>query len=197
METGKIIFKAPSELIPYKNNPRKNEDAIDKVATSISEFGFKQPIVVDKNNIIIVGHTRWKAALKLGLKEVPVIIADDLTPAQAKAYRIADNKTNEYSTWDYENLETELDELKDFDINLDWLGLSEKDNDYSDEFILPNGDREPFQQMTFTLADEQAEEIKSALKIANKDNKAEIFGNQNSNGNAIYRIVSEWLELKK
>jgi len=117
----KIEMLSPSELIPYKNNPRKNEQAVDKVATSISEFGFKQPIVVDKDNIIVVGHTRWKAALKLGLKEVPVIRATDLTPAKLRAYRIADNKTNEFAEWDWEGLGIELDELNDLDIDLDWL----------------------------------------------------------------------------
>jgi len=130
METEKIIFKTPSELIPYKNNPRKNEDVINKIATSISEFGFKQPIVVDKNNIIIVGHTRWKAALKLGLKEVPVIIANDLTPAQAKAYRIADNKTNEFAEWDFGKLEIELDELKDLNVDMDWLDFDKSESKY-------------------------------------------------------------------
>jgi hypothetical protein len=121
----KIEMLSPSELIPYKNNPRKNEQAIDKVATSISEFGFKQPIVVDKDNTIVVGHTRWKAALKLGLKEVPVIRATDLTPEQARSYRIADNKTNEFAEWDWEGLGIELDELKDLDIDLDWLEFDE------------------------------------------------------------------------
>jgi len=121
----KIEMLSPSELIPYKNNPRKNEQAIDKVATSISEFGFKQPIVVDKDNTIVVGHTRWKAALKLGLKEVPVIRATDLTPEQARSYRIADNKTNEFAEWDWEGLGLELDELKDLDIDLDWLEFDE------------------------------------------------------------------------
>ena len=120
----KIEMLNPSELIPYKNNPRKNENAIDKVATSISKYGFKQPIVIDKNNMIIVGHTRWKAALKMGLKEVPVLKADDLTPAQAKAYRIADNKTNEFAEWDWEGLDIELDELKELDLDIDWLEFS-------------------------------------------------------------------------
>ena len=123
-----IEMRPPSELIPYKNNPRKNEDAIDKVATSISEFGFKQPIVIDKNNVICVGHTRWKAALKMGLKEVPTVKADDLTPAQIKAYRIADNQTATFSDWDFELLELELDELKELDIDMEWLEFEGKNN---------------------------------------------------------------------
>ena len=87
-----IIYKLVSELIPYVNNARKNDHAVDAVASSIKNYGFKQPIVIDKLGEVVAGHTRLKAAKKLGMKEVPVIVADDLTPAQIKAYRIADNR---------------------------------------------------------------------------------------------------------
>ena len=90
------------KLIPYHNNPRKNLN-VDKVASSITEFGFQQPIVVDKNYVVIVGHTRLQASKKLGLKKVPVFIAD-LSESKAKAYRIADNRLNEDSSWDYDFL---------------------------------------------------------------------------------------------
>lgn len=105
---------------PYSRNPRKNERAVAKVKASIQEFGFKQPIVVDKEGVIIVGHTRHKAAYELGMREVPVVIARDLTPAQVKAYRIADNRSNEEATWDAELLTLELDDLKlaEFDLAL-------------------------------------------------------------------------------
>src|SRR5690554_4979392 len=96
---------------PYERNPRKNESAIEKVANSIKEFGFKQPIVVDANGVIVAGHTRWKAAKKLGFTEVPVIYASDLTPEQVKAYRLADNKTAEFAEWIPELLEQELEDL--------------------------------------------------------------------------------------
>lgn len=125
-----ITYKKPSELKPYPNNPRLNEDAVDKVARSISEFGFRQPIVVDKDNMIIVGHTRWKAALRLNLEKVPVHVAGDLTPEQIKAYRIADNKTGEYAFWDWDTLSIELTELADLNFDLDWLdfnGLGKND----------------------------------------------------------------------
>ena len=92
-----IIYKKIDDLIPYINNPRNNKNAIDKVASSIKNFGFKVPIVIDKNNEIINGHTRLEASKKLNLKEVPCIIAEDLTEAQIKAYRIADNKVAEGS----------------------------------------------------------------------------------------------------
>lgn len=118
-----IIKKKIEEVIPYENNPRINDGAVDHVANSISEFGFKVPIVIDQNNVIVTGHTRLKAAKKLGLKEVPCILADDLTPAQIKAFRIADNKTNEYAEWDFGKLTKEINDLNlsgyeyDFDFN--------------------------------------------------------------------------------
>ena len=90
----KITLRNLSEIKPYPQNPRVNDDAVDAVAASIREFGFRQPIVVDTDGVIIVGHTRWKAAQKLGLDKVPIHVAKDLTPAQIKAYRIADNQTN-------------------------------------------------------------------------------------------------------
>lgn len=115
MET---IIKKVSELIPYINNPRNNDNAVDAVASSIKNFGFKVPIVVDSNNKIINGHTRLKAAQKLGLEAVPVIVADDLTPEQVKAFRLADNKVGEIATWNDEMLAIELEELKNLDFDM-------------------------------------------------------------------------------
>lgn len=111
------------DLKPYENNPRINEDAVDLVAASIDEFGFKQPIVVDKDLIIIAGHTRWKAAQKLGLETVPCIQADDLTPAQVKAYRLADNKVAEAAQWDLDALQFELEELDNMDFDMEPFGF--------------------------------------------------------------------------
>ena len=108
-----IIEKPIDEIIPYANNPRNNDDAVDKVAASIAEFGFKVPVIVDKNNIIVAGHTRVRAAKKLGLDTVPCVMADDLTDAQVKAFRLADNKVSEFATWDMEKLELELADLED------------------------------------------------------------------------------------
>lgn len=115
MET---IIKKVSELIPYINNPRNNDEAVNAVASSIKNFGFKVPIVVDSNNEIINGHTRLKAAQKLGLETVPVIVADDLTPEQVKAFRLADNKVGEIATWNDEMLAIELEELKNLDFDM-------------------------------------------------------------------------------
>ncbi|WP_332379812.1 DNA modification methylase [Lactococcus lactis] len=120
MET---IIKKVSELIPYINNPRNNDEAVDAVASSIKNFGFKVPIVVDSNNEIINGHTRLKAAQKLGLETVPVIVADDLTPEQVKAFRLADNKVGEIATWNDEMLAIELGELAEIDFDMMEFGF--------------------------------------------------------------------------
>jgi DNA modification methylase len=111
-------------VIPYHRNPRVNDGAVDAVAASIREFGFRQPIVVDSDGVIVVGHTRWKAALKLGLTQVPVHVATDLTPEQIKAYRIADNKLNELAAWDETLLPLELADLQGLNFDLSLLGFS-------------------------------------------------------------------------
>ena len=103
-----IVDKNVDEIIPYINNPRNNDEAVDNVAASIKEFGFKVPIILDKDNVIVTGHTRLKAAKKLGLTTVPCIYADDLTEQQIKAFRLADNKVSEFATWDLEKLDIEL-----------------------------------------------------------------------------------------
>ena len=113
-----------TDIIPYDKNPRINEGAVEAVANSIKEFGWRAPIVVDKDMVIICGHTRLKAAIHLGLEEVPVHIADNLTPEQVQAYRIADNKTGEIAEWDYSLLPVELKELQAADFDLSLLGFN-------------------------------------------------------------------------
>ena len=127
-----IQFLSPDTLIPYANNPRINDDAVNMVANSIKEFGFQQPIVVDKNMVVIVGHTRLKAAKKLKLKVVPVQVAD-LTDEQARAYRLADNKVGEYAEWDEGKLDLELDGIFDFDMSEFGFDLELPDEDEDDE----------------------------------------------------------------
>ncbi len=119
-----IDLRAVDSIRPYDKNPRKNDAAVQAVADSIRAYGFRQPVVVDKDGVIVVGHTRWKAARLLGLAEVPVHVAD-LTPEQAKAYRIADNRVNEIATWDAELLPGELIELRDLGIDLSALGFTD------------------------------------------------------------------------
>ncbi|HEP4470182.1 TPA: ParB N-terminal domain-containing protein [Streptococcus pyogenes] len=133
-----FVDKKLSEITPYKNNPRNNDEAVGPVAESIKEFGFKVPIVVDKNGEIVSGHTRYKAAQKLGLETVPVIVADDLSEEQIKAFRLADNKVGEIAVWDLDLLNEELNDILDLDMsafgfdvldNLDDLIEDEKDLD--------------------------------------------------------------------
>lgn len=121
------------KLIPYENNPRKNDDAVPYVKESIRQFGFKVPIVIDKDNIVVCGHTRLKAAMELGLKEVPCVIADDLDKEQIKAFRLADNKVSEKAKWDIEALDLELDEILSIDMEdfgFDVFGDLEDSNSY-------------------------------------------------------------------
>lgn len=120
-----IVQKKLADIYPYEKNPRKNDEAVKYVAESIKQFGFKVPIVLDKDNVIVAGHTRYKAAKKLNLKEVPCIIADDLTEEQIKAFRLADNKVAEKAEWDFDLLSGELDELFDFDMTA--FGFEEED----------------------------------------------------------------------
>ena len=114
------------EIFPYENNPRKNDDAVDAVALSISSFGFRVPIVIDKDNIIIAGHTRLKAAKKLGLTTVPCVRADDLTDDQVRAFRLADNKTGELAGWDFAELERELEKIN---MDMGLFGFAQEDVD--------------------------------------------------------------------
>jgi DNA modification methylase len=121
----KIALRKISAINPYPGNPRENDSAVNAVAASLKEFGFRQPIVVDAEGVIVCGHTRWKAAQKLGLDTVPVHVARDLTPAQLKAYRIADNQTAAIADWDLDLLPVELGELKELEFDLDLLGFDQ------------------------------------------------------------------------
>ena len=118
-----------SKLKEYENNPRINDGAVEKVVESIREFGFKVPIVIDTNNVIVCGHTRLKAAQIIGLEVVPCIVADDLTEEQIKAFRLADNKTGEFAKWDFEKLEEELAALE---LNMSVFGFENKDKEAGD-----------------------------------------------------------------
>lgn len=117
MNDIKVTQKPIADLIPYSRNPRRNDEAVPMVMNSIKEFGFKVPIVIDRNNIIVCGHTRFKAALKLGLETVPCIVADDLSDEQIKAFRLADNKVSEKAEWDFEILSDELDDIINIDMD--------------------------------------------------------------------------------
>lgn len=129
-----VIERDLNSIRPYENNPRQNDAAVEYVANSIRVFGWKQPIVIDKDGVIVAGHTRYKAAQKLGKTTVPCVVADDLTPEQVKAYRLADNKVAELATWDFSELEFELADLEDlFDMSEFGFFDADEEPDFSDE----------------------------------------------------------------
>lgn len=175
----KIVYRKVDELIPYEKNPRRNDAAVDPVANSIKEFGFKIPIVLDENDVIVSGHTRLRAAKKLGLKEVPTIVANDLTEEQVKAFRIADNKTAEKSIWDIGLLVGELQDLaldfdfsdfgfSDFEIaSLTDDGAPETyDNELIEKYTVPEEDLLQRKRIIITYTGEEQEEfLKGLLKV--------------------------------
>ena len=129
-----IVEKGIKDIKPYEKNPRKNDSAVDAVANSIKEFGFKVPVVIDKDNVIVCGHTRYKAAKKLGLEAVPCVVADDLTEEQIKAYRLADNKVAELAEWDVDLLGEELEGI--FDIDMSDFGFDLTDEEEEETEII-------------------------------------------------------------
>ena len=195
----KIQQRAIGKIKPYPGNPRKNAQAVDPVAASIREFGFRQPIVVDSDGVVIVGHTRLQAAAQLGLATVPVTVASDLTPEQARAYRLADNRTGENAEWDQELLGLELDQLAGvFDLSL--TGFTPEEIRQMTGLVapaefpdMPDGDRAPFQLMTFTLHDTQAEIVRDAIRKARQAEGVQSDDNENSNGNALAYICAAYL----
>ena len=194
-----------ADLIPYARNSRTHSDAqVTKIAASIKEFGFLNPVIVDGQNGIIAGHGRVMAAKKLGLEEVPVIEASHLTDAQRRAYVIADNRLALDAGWDEEMLRVEFAELADmgFDLEVTGFSLDEvqgMDFDEGEEVgmpELPDGDKEPFQQKTFTLHDEQAAIVDDAITLARTNPLVDTGLNENSNGNALALICQQWLEVQ-
>lgn len=134
MDKLKIVYKKIDDLTPYDNNPRLNDGAVDAVAKSIEEFGFKVPIVIDKDGVIVAGHTRLKAAKQLAIDEIPCIIADDLSDEELKAFRLADNKVSELAEWDFDKLDAELADI-DFDMSdfgFDFNTIDEENDKFDD-----------------------------------------------------------------
>lgn len=140
----KIIYKPTDKIVPYENNPRLNDEAVEAVANSIKQFGFKVPIIIDSSNIIVAGHTRLKAAKLLGMDKVPCIVADDLTEEQIRAFRLVDNKVSELADWDYEKLEEELANINSIDMNIFDFDMSEINDivEHLDEDIVSDSELE-------------------------------------------------------
>ena len=185
-----------NDLKPYPQNAKKHPaEQVEHIANSIREFGFQQPIVVDKDNVVVIGHGRLLAAKKLNMDSVPCVCADDLTDEQIKALRLADNKTNE-SEWDFDLLDMEL---SDIEIDMEQFGFDIDDisaDDFGEDFSLPDGDKPEICEMTFTLHQEQKSLIEYAMSIV-KDQITETYGNTNKNGNALYEVVRQWAEQRK
>lgn len=185
-----------SDLHPYERNPRKNDGAVQAVAESIKQYGFLVPMVISADNVIIAGHTRYKAAQALGLKTVPCVIADELTEEQIRAFRLVDNKVGELAEWDVELLPLEL---ADIAADLSVFGFETvSDAEFGEEFTLSDGEKKPFQQISLTVHDKQAELLHAAIAHVYAGGEvAETFGNENHNGNGIYEVVRQWAEQKK
>lgn len=189
-----------ADLIPYANNSRTHSDEqVNQVASSIKEFGFTNPVLIEPDGGLIAGHGRVMAAQKLSLDEVPCIVLEGLTEAQKKAYVIADNQLALNSGWDVDMLRFEVESLQEMDFDLSNLGF---DDDVLEKLLdidaelpeLPDGDRDPFQQKTFTLHDDQAAIIDDAITKAKQTPLIDTGVNENSNGNAIAWICEQWLK---
>jgi hypothetical protein len=197
MQTVKI-----SEVKSNPNNPRLiKDDKFKKLVQSIKDFPQMldiRPIVVNADMIVLGGNMRLKACKEAGLKEVPIIMADNLTEEQQNEFIIKDNTSG--GEWDWAMLANEWDSEQLEAWGLDLVGFDVDVEEYGEVFSLKDGDKEPFQQMTFTLADEQAEQIKNAIDDIKKTEEykyAETMGNENSNGNALYLIIMQWAEQRK
>jgi len=197
-----IVTRKVDALIPYIRNSRTHSDTqVAQIAASVREFGWTNPILIDGENGIIAGHGRVLAARKLGMDEVPCIELAGLTDAQRRAYIIADNKLALNGGWDDELLAIEFAELSDagFDNLLTGFTQDEIDALSGGEPLdgmpeLPDGDKEPFQQKTFTLHDEQVAIVDDAITLARTSPLADTGLNENSNGNALALICAAWLK---
>lgn len=188
-----IQYRRLDEITPYDKNAKTHDQTqINNVAESIRQYGFVQPIVVDRDGVIVIGHCRALAAKKLGMKSVPCVCVDDLTPEQVNALRLVDNKSNE-SPWDFDLLADELEGLDLTGFDFGW-GI-DMDEDYGTEFTLPDGEKPEICQMTFTLHERQKELIEYAMACV-EDEITETFGNTNKNGNALYEVIRQWAAQK-
>tara|TARA_R110000787_G_scaffold136443_2_gene248956 strand:+ start:447 stop:1046 length:600 start_codon:yes stop_codon:yes gene_type:complete len=191
-----------SQVKTNPNNPRLIKDnKFKKLVTSIKEFPEMleiRPIVVDKDNIVLGGNMRLRACKEAGLKEVHIVKADQLTEEQQREFIIKDNVG--FGEWDWDDIANgwDVDQLKMY--GLDMPVFIEDSEEFGTDFNLPDGEKDPYQQMTFTLADEQAEQIRNAIEDIKRTEEykyCETLGNENSNGNALYLIIMQWAEQRK
>lgn len=193
-------------LVPYARNSRTHSpEQVAQIAASIREFGFTNPVLIDANNTLIAGHGRVMAAQSIGLPTVPAIRLAHLTDAQRRAYVIADNKLAENAGWDMATLAREVEDLTAADYSLDLLGFTAAEIDgllampgitAVQPVELPTlkaGDRQPIQQITFTLHDDQADVVNQAIALAKAHGAFGLTGNENGNGNAISRVCAAYV----
>jgi hypothetical protein len=202
MEQKKYTLLPISKLKPNPDNPRVVKDnKFKQLVKSLQEFPQMleiRPIVVNADMIVLGGNMRLKACKDAGIKDVPTIIVDDFTPEQEKEFIIKDNLG--YGEWDFTTLQLEWDMDKLQDWGLDLPGFDINADQFSEDFSMTDADKQPFQQITFTLADQQAEQIKDAIatiKTTEEYKYVETMGNENPNGNALYLIIMQWAEQRK
>lgn len=186
----KIEERTVKELNYYENNPRKNDAAVKAVAESIKQFGFKVPLVIKADGEIIAGHTRYKAALALNIKKVPVIVADDLTEDQVKAFRLADNKVGEKSEWIDSLLQEELNEIPE--INMGAFGFL---NEETIPEQIQEDDEIGASIVRAVCNNNQRNDIVEVLETIDPEG-VEKYGNENKNGNRLYGVIKKWRALK-
>ena len=183
-----------AEIIPYARNAKKHpEEQIRQIAESIQEFGFKVPLIIDENNVIIAGHGRLEAAKVLGMETVPCIRRTDLTEKQKKAYRLADNQSGSIADWDENALALELELITDQDMAR--FGFTDElitPDEFGEEFELPDGEKPDRNQVTFTLTEEQEELVRYCTELALQECE-NIEDNANDNGNALAEIARQYL----
>lgn len=194
--------RATDDLVPYARNARTHSDQqVDQIAASIAEWGWTMPVLIDEGGVILAGHGRVLAARRLGIDEVPVIVAKGWTDPQRRAYVLADNKLTLNGGWDDELLRVELSDLEFEEFNLELTGFDSEEvatlvgagDPLAAMPDLPSGDRAPIQQMTFTLHDDQVAQVKAALGVASSLGDYGDTGNENSNGNALARVAELFL----
>ena len=188
MADMKVVSMPIGDVVPYDRNPRFNDGAVQAVVNSIREFGWKQPIVVDADGTIVVGHTRYKAALALGMAEVPVVVASDLTPEQCAAYRLADNRVGELAEWDEDLLAVELDGLADLDMSAFGFDDPVTEDMFGDDFTLPDSDAPQFKTVSLQMTAEMFGEFE---RITGRVEGCRYDGG-NDSANRVLEVLEQW-----
>ena len=184
----RVKYVPIGDVHPYEDNPRRNDGAVQAVAASLREFGWKQPIVVDADGTIIAGHTRYKAALALEMTHVPVVVASDLTPEQCAAYRLADNRVGELAEWDENLLAVELDGLADFDMSAFGFDDSVTEDMFGDDFSLPDTDAPQFKTVSLQMTAEMFGEFERITGMV----EACRYDGGNDSANRVLEVLELW-----